>query len=68
VAFLVAVVEAVFRLLQWVHAPYYALFFVGPAAVLVEIAAMRQRQSKVLTGDQEIRRVSQEIKRSGAGG
>lgn len=42
VAFLVAAVEAGFRLLQWVHSPYYALFFVGPAAVLIEIIATRR--------------------------
>ena len=42
VAFLVAVVEAVFRLLQFVHAPYYALFVVGPAANLIEIALTRR--------------------------
>ena len=44
VAFLVAAVEAVFRLLEWVHAPYYALFVVGPAANLVEIAVDRMRR------------------------
>ena len=44
VAFLVAAVEASFRLLQWVHAPYYALFVVGPIANLVEIAADRRRR------------------------
>ena len=44
VAFLVAVVEAVFRLLEFVHAPYYALFVVGPAANLVEIALSRRRR------------------------
>jgi Na+-transporting NADH:ubiquinone oxidoreductase subunit NqrB len=43
VAFLVAAVEAAFRLLQWVHAPYYALFAVGPLANLVEIAWSRRR-------------------------
>ena len=43
VAFLVAFAEAVFRLLQFVHAPYYALFLVGPAANLVEIAIERRR-------------------------
>jgi hypothetical protein len=37
VAFLVALAEAIFRLFQSVHAPYYALFFVGPAANLIEI-------------------------------
>jgi hypothetical protein len=42
VAFLVAAVEAVFRLLQFVHAPYYALFVVGPTANLVEIFLARR--------------------------
>jgi enediyne biosynthesis protein E5 len=42
VAFLIAAVEAVFRLLEWVHAPYYALFVVGPAANLIEIAVTRR--------------------------
>lgn len=47
VAFLVAAVEAVFRLLEWVHAPYYALFVVGPAAVLIEIARARRQAAEV---------------------
>jgi hypothetical protein len=38
VAVLVAVVETVFRLFQVVNAPFYALFIVGPAANLIEIA------------------------------
>jgi len=42
VAFLVAAAEAVFRLLQFVHAPYYALFVVGPIANLIEIARTRR--------------------------
>jgi hypothetical protein len=42
VAFTVAAVEAVFRLMQFVHAPYYALFVVGPAANLIEIALARR--------------------------
>ena len=45
VAFLVAAVEAAFRLLQFVHAPYYALFIVGPTANLVEIAMDRRRRT-----------------------
>jgi hypothetical protein len=35
--FLVAVVEMVMRLDQIVYAPFYALFVVGPTAMLVEI-------------------------------
>ena len=42
VAVLVAALEAVFRLLRFVHAPYYALFLVGPAANMIDIA-MRRR-------------------------
>jgi enediyne biosynthesis protein E5 len=45
VAFLVAAVEAVLRLMQFVHAPYYALFAVGPAANLVEIARRRRARA-----------------------
>ncbi len=37
VAFLVALAEMIFRLFENVHAPYYALFIVGPMANLVEI-------------------------------
>jgi Na+-translocating ferredoxin:NAD+ oxidoreductase RnfD subunit len=37
VAFAVALAEAILRLAQVVHAPYYALFMVGPAANLIEI-------------------------------
>ena len=41
VAFCVAAMEAALRLGQFVHAPYYALFIVGPIANLVEIALTR---------------------------
>jgi hypothetical protein len=44
VAFFVALVEAILRLMQFVHAPYYALFIVGPAANLVEIALSRRKR------------------------
>jgi Na+-translocating ferredoxin:NAD+ oxidoreductase RnfD subunit len=37
VAFAIALVEMILRLAQVVHAPYYALFMVGPAANLIEI-------------------------------
>ena len=42
VAFLVAAVEAALRLMQFVHAPYYSLFIVGPTANLIEIAWNRR--------------------------
>lgn len=38
VAFLVAVVEMLLRLNQVIHAPYYALFLVGPTALAIELA------------------------------
>jgi len=43
VAFLVAAVEAVMRLYEFVYAPFYALFMVGPAALLLEHALARRR-------------------------
>jgi hypothetical protein len=47
VAFVIAAVEAVFRLMQFVHAPFYALFVVGPIANLIEIARARKRTAQV---------------------
>jgi enediyne biosynthesis protein E5 len=47
VAFLVAAMEAVLRLMEFVHAPYYSLFIVGPAANLVEIAWQRRRRGRL---------------------
>jgi Na+-transporting NADH:ubiquinone oxidoreductase subunit NqrB len=44
VAFLIAAVESVFRLMQFVYAPFYALFLVGPVAVLIEIYLARKRR------------------------
>ena len=44
VAFLVAAVEAILRLMQLVNAPFYALFMVGPTAVLIEIALKRRAE------------------------
>ena len=38
VAFLVAVMEMVLRLSEVIHAPYYALFIVGPIALATELA------------------------------
>jgi Na+-transporting NADH:ubiquinone oxidoreductase subunit NqrB len=46
VAFLVAVVEAILRLMELVNAPFYALFMVGPSAVLIEIAMKRRHQRR----------------------
>jgi Na+-translocating ferredoxin:NAD+ oxidoreductase RnfD subunit len=49
VAFMVALVEMVLRLCQIVHAPYYALFIVGPTANLIEIRlALRKAQAAAL--------------------
>ena len=40
----VALVEAVFRLMQWVYAPFYALFLVGPIANLIEIGIAERKR------------------------
>ena len=37
VAFLIALVEMILRMMQSIYAPFYALFLVGPAANLLEI-------------------------------
>ncbi len=47
VAFLIAVVEMLLRLDQSVYAPFYALFIVGPAALLIEMwLQSRQKMAK----------------------
>jgi Na+-translocating ferredoxin:NAD+ oxidoreductase RnfD subunit len=47
VVFLVALLEMVLRLRQVVYAPFYALFIVGPAAMLVEIWLDSRRENSV---------------------
>jgi hypothetical protein len=37
VAVLIALLEMVFRLMQFVYAPFYALFIIGPIANVVEM-------------------------------
>jgi hypothetical protein len=46
VAFAVAAVEMLLRLNQVIYAPFYALFLVGPTALLIEMW-MRSRQTQV---------------------
>ena len=49
VAVCIAFVEMILRLFQVVHAPYYALFLVGPTANLIEIyLTSRQRERAVV--------------------
>lgn len=50
VAFLIAAAECVLRLAENVHAPYYALFTVGPAANLAEIL-FQSRRAKTAAGE-----------------
>ena len=38
----IAAVETIFRLMQFVYAPFYALFIVGPIANLIEIEMNRR--------------------------
>jgi hypothetical protein len=43
VAFLVALVEFLLRLNEFIYAPFYALFLVGPVAMVVQ-AELQKRQ------------------------
>ncbi|HWP43558.1 MAG TPA: hypothetical protein VNO14_10010 [Blastocatellia bacterium] len=56
VAFLVAVAEMILRLFEVVHAPFYALFIVGPAAKLIEIwwSSRKQAESPDLASPQNL--------------
>jgi hypothetical protein len=45
VAFLVAAMECVLRLMGNIHAPYYALFLVGPAANFIEITLNERKKA-----------------------
>ncbi len=45
VAIAIAFVEMVLRLMENIHAPYYALFIVGPTASLIEIALTSRRRA-----------------------
>src|SRR4030095_9407535 len=47
VAVAVAFVEMTFRLLEVVHAPYYALFLVGPTANLIEISLTSRKRARM---------------------
>jgi Na+-translocating ferredoxin:NAD+ oxidoreductase RnfD subunit len=49
VAFSVALVEMFFRLDQSIYAPLYALFFVGPAAMLIEMWRTSSSSTKPTT-------------------
>jgi Na+-translocating ferredoxin:NAD+ oxidoreductase RnfD subunit len=44
--FFVALAESLMRLMQFVHAPYYALFIVGPIANLIEISVDRRKRAQ----------------------
>ncbi len=37
VAFLIALVEFVLRLNEFIYAPFYALFLVGPVAMMIDL-------------------------------
>jgi Na+-transporting NADH:ubiquinone oxidoreductase subunit NqrB len=54
VAALVAVMEMILRLNQVVHAPYYALFIVGPAANLIELALTRRKLANTPTSSSTV--------------
>ena len=45
VVVVIAALETIFRLMQFVYAPFYALFIVGPIAMLVQVV-VDSRQTK----------------------
>jgi Na+-transporting NADH:ubiquinone oxidoreductase subunit NqrB len=47
VVFLIAFVEFIFRLNQFIYAPFYALFLVGPAAMVIYLYTTRPKEAKV---------------------
>jgi hypothetical protein len=49
VVFIVAVVEAILRLNKVVYAPFYALFMVGPTAMLIEIYLDRRKGKETVS-------------------
>jgi enediyne biosynthesis protein E5 len=57
VAFAVASLEMVLRLAQNVYAPYYALFIVGPIALLIEMWLAWYRARRVAAGASDVRAV-----------
>lgn len=50
VAFLIAALEAVMRLFEFVYAPFYALFLIGPAAMMIELALARRSAAVARAG------------------
>jgi hypothetical protein len=46
VAFLIAVVEFVLRMNQFIYAPFYALFLVGPIAKFIELKIVTRKRDK----------------------
>ncbi|TVQ03242.1 MAG: hypothetical protein EA359_10100 [Balneolaceae bacterium] len=47
VAFLIALAEMFFRLGEAVYAPFYALFIVGPIALIIDILLKERRENKL---------------------
>lgn len=54
VVFLVALVEAGMRIFELVYAPFYALFLVGPAALLIETYLRRRSAAEAPTSGREV--------------
>ena len=46
VTFLIALTEMILRLLEVVNAPLFALFLIGPAAMVVDLYAGRGRRAE----------------------
>ena len=53
-AFLIALVEFVFRLNQMIYAPFYSLFLVGPIAFIIDMK-MQERKARSSLPDMAVR-------------
>jgi len=47
VAFLIAVVEFILRMNQFIYAPFYALFLVGPVVLLVDMWLAKRKEARL---------------------
>ncbi|MGF1671233.1 MAG: hypothetical protein ACFCU6_12360 [Balneolaceae bacterium] len=59
IAFLIAFVEMIFRLNEAVYAPFYALFIVGPAAMMIELWWKEKKEEKEI--QKEPKKVSERV-------
>ena len=50
VAFLIALTEFILRLNEFIYAPFYALFLVGPVAMVIDLYLVQHKRVEVQLG------------------